>query len=66
MGIKFMEINLTLEHIFGAVVLSAFLSMFVTGQLLIRAIVFVLADIHANVRCLVPGYSHVRNAVRSH
>lgn len=36
-----MDINLTLEHIFGAVVLSAFLSMFLTGQLLIRAIVFV-------------------------
>jgi len=36
-----MEINLTLEHIFGAVVLSSFLSMFLTGQLLIRSIVFV-------------------------
>lgn len=39
--IKLMEINLTLEHIFGAVVLSSFLSMFLTGQLLIRSIVFV-------------------------
>lgn len=39
--IKLIEINLTLEHIFGAVVLSAFLSMFLTGQLLIRSIVFV-------------------------
>ena len=36
-----MDINLTLEHIFGAVVLSAFMSFFLTGQLLIRAIVFV-------------------------
>lgn len=34
--IKLMEINLTLESIFGA-----FVSFFLTGQLLIRAIIFV-------------------------
>lgn len=39
--IKLMEINLTLESIFGAFMLSAFVSFFLTGQLLIRAIIFV-------------------------
>ena len=36
-----MELNLTLEHIFGAVVLSFLLAMFLHGWLLIRAIVWV-------------------------